>query len=74
MYLRDAIASARQIDAYDVIPGGVVLFEPCLVAKSKRKNINKKVGHVLSDKPNGHIYLDITTIREVGKIKLTKRV
>ena len=74
MYLRDAIASAKLIGAYDVIPGGVVMCEPCLVAKSKRKNINKKGGHVLSNKPNGRIYLDITTIKEVGKIKLTKGV
>ena len=50
------------------------MCEPCLVAKSKRKNINKNGGYVLSIKPNGRIYLDITTIREVGKVRLTKGV
>ena len=74
MSLRDAVTAAKHIGHYDVLPGGVVMCEPCMVAKSKRANLNRKGGHVMSTVPNQRIYLDITTIREVGKVKLTKGV
>ena len=70
MAIRDA--SAKLIGNYDLIPGGIVVCEPCMVAKSKRSYLNKGGKHVLSTVPNGRVYLDINTIREVGKIKLTK--
>ena len=63
---RSAIASAKYFGAYDVIPGGVIICEPCMVWKSKRSAIPKKSNHVPSDKPNRRIYTDITTIRQVG--------
>ena len=68
---RSAIASAKHFGAYDVIPGGVIMCEPCMVGKSKRSVIRKKSSHT-SNKPNGTVYTDITTIRQVGG-KVLKR-
>ena len=35
MSLRDAVAAAKHIGNYDVLPGGVVMCEPCMVAKAR---------------------------------------
>ena len=69
---RSAIASAKHFGAYDVIPGGVIMCELCMVGKSKRNVIPKKSNHVPSNTPNGRVYTDITTIRQVGGKVLKK--
>ena len=38
---RSAIASAKHFGQYDVIPGGIIMCEPCMIAKSKRAVIPK---------------------------------
>ena len=71
---RSANVSAKHFGSYDVIPGGVIMCEHCMIAKSKRAVIPKTGNHVLSNTPNCRIYTDITTIREVGWVKLNKGV
>ena len=55
MSVRDAVAAAKHIGTYDVLPGGVVMCEPCMVGKSRRANLNRKGGHIKSETPNGRI-------------------
>ena len=50
------------------------MCEPCMVGKSKRSVIPKKSNHVPSNKPNGRVYTDITTIRQVGGKALKRGV
>ena len=55
---------------HELTRGKMDKCEACAVAKAKQKNIPKETSHKKAEKPNGRVYLDISTIKAPKKSKV----
>jgi hypothetical protein len=60
----DATRATANITGMKLIKGGMGTCLACTIGKAKQKNVKKKSEGTKRKEPGGHMYLDISTVKD----------